>query len=297
MTQIIERSVHASVLLLFLALLAACSKAPPPTPVDHPRLTSDVVLRDVTFRSAALNRDMQYRVVMPVAIRKGRILPVIYLLHGGGGTYRDWTNYSEVARYAERGLLLIMPEGDDSYYTNSASRPQDRYADYIVHDLLTDVESRFPAGTDRAHRAIAGVSMGGYGAIKLAMHYPELFFFAGGLSSAIDVPSRPFSIRRIQQYRYHESIFGPWRSQSRRDNDPFVLARSADPRQVPFLYFTCGDKEGLLPSNRSFAKLLSERNFNFEFHEVAGGHDWNQWNAQVPGLFLALSKTWGLSGR
>ena len=140
-----------------------------------------------------------------------------------------------------------MPQGDNSYYTNSADRPQDRYEDYIVRDLIADVESRFPVAADSSHRAIAGVSMGGFGAIKLALRRPELFVFAGGVSSAIDVPSRPLSIKRLTQYRYHASIFGGWRSSTRRDNDPFVLARSADSAKTPYLFLTCGEQEGLLP--------------------------------------------------
>ena len=80
-------------------------------------------MRDVTFHSASLNRDMPYRVVMPANIPHRIRLPVVYLLHGGGGSFRDWSNYSDVARFAERGLILVMPEGDESYYTNSAEHP------------------------------------------------------------------------------------------------------------------------------------------------------------------------------
>ncbi len=195
--------------LLFAALcLVSCGKnAPPP---DHPRLTAGVKMIDVTFHSAALNRDMPYRAIVPAHIAPNQKLSVLYLLHGGGGGFRDWLNYSDVSGYAERGLILVMPEGDNSYYTNSADHPQDRYEDYLVHDLIADVEQRFPAASGRTHRAIVGVSMGGFGAVVLALKHPDLFVFAGGLSSALDVPSRPFSIKRIGQYRQHSSIFGPW---------------------------------------------------------------------------------------
>ena len=152
---------------------------------------------DVTFHSASLSRDMPYRVILPAKIAEGKKLPVIYLLHGGGGSYRDWTNYSDVAQYAERGLILVMPEGNSSYYVNSADHPQDRYEDYIVHDLIADVENRFPAATGRSNRAIAGVSMGGFGAVILALKHPDLVVFAGGMSSALDVPTRAFSVKRI----------------------------------------------------------------------------------------------------
>jgi len=109
-------------------------------------------MRDVTFRSAALNRDMQYRVVLPASIAAVAKLPVVYLLHGGGGNFRDWSNSSDSATFAERGLILIMPEGNDSYFVNASERPQDRYEDYIVNDLIADVESKFPVAAGRATR-------------------------------------------------------------------------------------------------------------------------------------------------
>jgi S-formylglutathione hydrolase FrmB len=242
----------------------------------------------VTFHSAALNRDMQYRTIVPANIGPNGKLPVLYLLHAGGGGFHDWSNYSDVAQYSEHGLILVMPEGNSSYYTNSADHPQDRYEDYILHDLIADVEQRFPAAGGRAHRAIAGPSMGGFGAIVLALKHPDLFVFAGGLSSALDVPSRPFSMKRIGQYHQHSSIFGSWGSQSRRVSDPFVLVRSADPAQAPYLFLACGDQEGLLATNRRFATMLQSRHFRYEFHTVAGGHDWNQWNRNVPALMKSV---------
>ncbi len=271
-----------------LLLFTACNRKKEEAPIDRPRLTPKVVMRDVSFHSVALNRDMQYRVVLPASIARGQKLPVVYLLHGGGGGFHDWSNYSDVARYAEHNLILVMPEGNSSYYTNSAERPQDRYEDYIVNDLISDVESKFPAAAGRSNRAIVGVSMGGFGAVKLALRYPELFAFAAGISPAVDVPSRPFSIKRIQQWRFHSSIFGPWGSQTRHDNDPFVLARSADPAKTPYLFLTCGEQEGLLPSNRAFAALLARRQFQYEFHTAPGDHNWNQWEKWLPSVFESL---------
>jgi putative tributyrin esterase len=278
----------AMLLLLALGAITSCTKHEQPAPPDHPRLTSGVKMIDVTFHSTALNRDMLYRAIVPANIPLSQKLPVVYLLHGGGGGFRDWSNYSDVAGYAERGLILVMPEGNSSYYTNSADHPQDRYEDYIVNDLIADVEQRLPASNSRSRRAIAGPSMGGFGAVVLALKHPDLFVYAGGMSSALDVPSRPFSIKRISQYRKHNSIFGSWGSQSRRASDPFVLVRSADPAQAPYLFLTCGDQEGLLSANRRFATMLQSRHFRYEFHTVAGGHDWNQWNRNVPALMKSV---------
>ncbi|HET6179880.1 MAG TPA: alpha/beta hydrolase family protein [Candidatus Sulfotelmatobacter sp.] len=285
----VHRRVGIVALTAFLILLAGCKRQEAQQP-DHPRLTPDVILRDVTFHSSALNRDTQYRVVLPSTIPTGEKLQVVYLLHGGGGSFRDWSNYSDVAHFAESRLLLVMPEGGSAYYTNSVRAPQDRYEDYIVSDLIADVERRFPVASGRSNRAIVGVSMGGFGAVKLALRHPELFVFASGISSAIDVPRRAFSIKRLQQSLGYNSIFGPNGSQTRRDSDPFVLLRTADPLAAPYFFLTCGEQEGLLPANREFAALLQQHHFRNEFHTVAGDHNWNQWKGWLPSLFQSLTE-------
>ncbi len=244
-------------------------------------------MRDVTFLSESLQRTMQYRVFVPQSAGNQK-LPVVYLLHGGGGGFRDWSNYSDVAQFASRGLLLVMPEGGYSYYTNAVERPQDRYEDYIVKDLLADVARKFPVRDDRNGRAIVGVSMGGFGAVKLALQHPDRFAFVGALSPAIDVPRRRFTWRRLNQSRHFQEIFGPDDSDGRRKNDPFVLLRSAEPVKAPYFYLTCGQREGLLAANRDFAALLDRYGLMYEFHPVPGGHDWNQWNTQLAALFDAL---------
>jgi putative tributyrin esterase len=276
-------------LSVVLSLTVGCRRNDNATPADHPRLTAKVTLRDISFRSAALGREMQYRVISPLQ-PAGQKLPVVYLLHGGGGGFRDWSNYSDVASFGAGGLLLVMPEGESSYYTDAVDPPQDRFEDYITHDLIFDVERRFPVAAGRANRTIIGISMGGFGAVKIGLRHPDLYFFVGGLSSAIDVPRRAFSIKRLQQSRHYNSIFGQSESQTRRDNDPFVLARSANPEAAPYFFLTCGEQEGLLPANREFATLLAQRHFKFEFHTVRGGHDWNQWNAWLPIVFQSMSE-------
>ncbi len=245
-------------------------------------------MRDITFHSSALNRDMPYRVYLPEQIVPGRKLPVVYLLHGRGVDFKEWSNNSDVASYATRGLILVMPEGESSYYVNSATKPKDRYKDYIVDDLFPDVESRFPAATGRENRAIVGVSMGGFGAIGLALTRPDLFVFAAGISSAIDAPTRRFSWRHWEQSMLFRSLFGPAGSESRHQSDPFVLAKSVDPAKTPFLYLTCGEQEPLLEPNRRFAALLKQRGFASEFHTSPGGHDWGEWNQQLPGCIESL---------
>jgi S-formylglutathione hydrolase FrmB len=247
-------------------------------------------MEDVTFRSAALGREMKYRVFLPVVIPFGQRIPVVYLLHGGNGEFRDWSNYSDVSRYA-RGMLLVMPQGDFSYYMNAVSRPADRYEDYTFHDLIADVESRFPfVARGRDNRAIIGVSMGGFAALEQALSQPDEFAFVGALSPPVDILHRRFNLKRIGEWWRIREIFGPWGSESRANRDPFQLVQIANPAGTPYICLTTGDRDPLFETDIDFAHRLTQRRFANEFHFKPGGHDWGEWNSQIPGCFDSLLK-------
>lgn len=293
--QIARRALHGSCAAAAI-LLAGCHSSVPafvPAPLDQPRQAPGVTMRDVSFYSNALKRQMQYRVYLPAKIAPGQKLPTIYLLHGNGGNFRNWSNYSDVAKYAVAsppGAILVMPEGGSSYWVNAVLKPDDRYGDYLTEDLIADVQARFPAAAGRESRAVVGVSMGGYGAVELALARPNLFVFTGAISPAIDVPSRRLSLKRYWQWERFRNIFGPMDSPTRAAEDPFKMIRNADPSATPYIYLAAGEQEALLEPNQRFAALLKSRHFEYEFHTKPGGHDWNQWDAQIPGCFEALFK-------
>lgn len=252
-------------------------------------------MQDVTFYSHALARQMPYRVFLPANLPPTGRLPVVYLLHGGGSSFRSWSNESDVSRYALKGLILVMPEGDESYFMNEVESPRGKYEDYVTKDLIADVEGRFPARNDRASRAVVGISMGGFAAVKYAFSHPELFAFVGALSPSIDVPFRRYNIRRLGQWWKFRTIFGPTGSRERAARDPSQLIQTANPRATPFIYLAAGRQEPLLEPNRQFAALLKRYGNNYEFHTEPGGHDWTQWNAQIPGCFSSLLQHLGVS--
>jgi S-formylglutathione hydrolase FrmB len=277
-------------LLLFIStfsLLSACHHTLQ-TYTDHPRLATGVKMLDISFHSAALGREMPYRVFLPANPVAGQESSVVYLLHGNFGGFRDWSNNSDIAQYAQHGLILVMPEGNSSYYMNAVKAKPDKYQDYITKDLIADVETRFPVRKDRGGRAIVGVSMGGFAAIEYALARPDLFVFAGALSPAIDVPGRRFNWRHADQWWRFRTIFGPLGSKERQARDPFMLVQSADPQVTPYIYMTAGGQEALLGPNRRFAAQLRKRNFMYEFHTKPGGHNWPEWNTQLPGCFTSL---------
>lgn len=281
------KAVRSLILLVLCIAAAGCGKRGPVI-VDRPRAFAGVRMQDVTFQSVALARDVTYRVYLPETVASGVRLPVVYLLHGGGGDFRDWSNRSDVGRYAAKGYVLVMPEGYLSYWVNAALSPSDRFGDYFTNDLIRDVEQRFPVSTERSGRAVAGISMGGYAAVRSALVRPELFAFAGAISPAIHVPSMPFSWRRFGQSVRLRRVFGPDGSAAREANDPFAMIKTAEPARTPYIYMTAGDRDPMLAQIKKFARQLEQSGFAYEFHTMPGGHDWNEWDAQVPGCFERL---------
>ena len=104
------------------------------------------------------------------------------------------------------------------------------------------------------------------------------------------MPSRPFSIHRVGQWQHFRTLFGPIGSPTERASDPFLFDKTADPARMPYLWLAAGEQEALLGANRRFAADLGKRNFQLEFHTAPGGHDWQQWNQQIPRLFASLEQ-------
>ncbi len=275
-----------SVLALLSLCLCSCHDKPQPTaPVVLP---PGVRMQDRTFHSDALNSDVTYRIIEPETLRPGVPVKVVYLLHGKGEDFRIWSIATPIAQLAAKGYVLVMPDGRASYFMNSATRPGDRYEDFMTHDLIADAERGLPAPPKPQDRAIIGNSMGGFAAIVLSFKHPGLYGFAGALSPPVEVPSRPFTVRRLQQSLSYRAIFGPVGSASRRGNDPFVLARSVDPNVTPFLYLSVGDHEGLREPVTQFEDILQARHIPHEFQLESGSHNWQQWNHELPLLLDAL---------
>ena len=246
-----------------------------------------VLLRDVTFRSAAVGREVTYRLMAPATLKPGEPVRVVYLLHGNGQGYREWSLYSDAAEWARQGFVLVMPEGHSSYFMNAATPASDRYEDFVTKDLPADAE-RGLGPVARDHRAIAGVSMGGFAALVLGMKHPEEYGFIGALSPPVDAPERGFRLRRWGQYWSFRRIFGPAGSASRRADDPFAMIHSMDTSRIPFVYLGVGRSEPLREPVERFDRALTKAGVRHEFEERPGAHDWGEWRLQLSALFAAM---------
>ena len=276
---------------LFMVLVATCAaqvqhKAAPNSKAP----ASCVRVQDGAFHSAALDREMKYRVLLPCFYQSGSgRFPVLYLLHGLYGDYVNWDTRTNLGRYALRyQLIVVMPDAGDSWYTNSATDPKDKFEDYIAKDLIAEIDGKFRTLRDRHSRGIAGLSMGGYGALKIALRYHGDFVFAGSLSGALNAPLE-LGDKRPEFRDQLLKVFGPLGSMVRADNNLFSLFQSANTKDLPYFYLACGSADDFLQVNRDFAAQLSPRGVAYEYHETAGGHGWDYWDRSAPDLLRAAA--------
>ncbi len=281
----------------FLFLLLNCSPAPAqkippkPSPTDH----QNVLVTDSVFRSAALQRDMHYRVLPPKDYEKGGRFAVLYLLHGLYGDYLNWDTRTGLENYARNSrLLIIMPDADDSWYTNSATVSGDKFEDYIAKDLISEIDEKYRTIRERHARAIAGLSMGGYGAVKLGLKYPDLFAFAGSLSGALDAAQNLDTLRPEFAAKLRE-VFGNEGSRERTENDVVLLLNTPLQSPYPYFYLACGTADFFLDTNRVFVMQLSSRKIPYEYHETPGGHTWEYWDRELQPMLQAIDRTLGAS--
>lgn len=213
-----------------------------------------------------------------------RHYPVLYLLHGYTDHYPAWVSYTKVAEYATGyEEIIVMPEGDNSFYTNNHANPKLAWEDYLILDLIPYVDRYYRTVASRQGRAVAGLSMGGYGALKLGLKYPRLFAAVASLSGAL-ASARPDWSQRRPDPKIKEVLqadFGPPDNPAHASNDPFELVKKIPRDEVPQLYLSVGEDDSLLEVNREFVRLLADLKIPYQYREIPGKHEWPLWDGEI----------------
>jgi putative tributyrin esterase len=281
------RKFRFALLLLVLAPLSAYAQRDPP-------------VESIRLESKLLGKAIDYSILYPVNYRRAgneeKKFPVVYLLHGLTGHHTNWVERTRIALYATRhDLFLVMVEGEDGWYTDSATVSTDKFESYIFQELMPDVEKRFRVSSERGGRGIAGLSMGGYGALKFAFKFPSHFALAASMSGALGAATWTDSELKNLEFIRQSLLktFGPTGSSARAANDLLKLTRevSADGiKSLAMIYLDCGTEDILFPGNRSYADLLLERKIPHEFRQLPGNHGWQYWDQQVQAILGLASR-------
>ncbi|RDJ97624.1 alpha/beta hydrolase [Paraburkholderia lacunae] len=246
--------------------------------------------RVVAIPSAAMHKSFEATVVLPDEYARGkeaRRFPVVYLLHGSGGDYTDWAANSQIGKLADRyHVILVMPDGGhESWYIDSPVDPRSRYETYVGAEVVAYVDAHFRTIATRQARAITGLSMGGFGALHIALDRPHAFGAAGSISGAVDP-------RACDDEPGISDVFGDptrhasyWNSRAIIEN-----ARSFENAHIA-LTIDCGVNDFFVKSNRTLHERLVELGVPHDYAERPGGHTWTYWaNAiQYQVLFFATS--------
>jgi S-formylglutathione hydrolase FrmB len=251
----------------------------------------------VSLPSKILARDVPYCVLLPPSYdaEKTRRYSILYLLHGlgdndqflihsgGMNLIEDLWEQKQLGEF-----LIVTPAAGAGFYINSRDEKR-RYEDFFLQEFLPGVERRYRAQAGRASRGIAGISMGGYGALHIAFRHPQLFAAVGAHSAALieQIPkvSEPNS-QQMGALRVLSSAFGsPFDAAFWIQNDPVTIARTANLAGLK-IYFDCGSEDdyGFDAGAQVLDKLLTSRKIPHEFHLYPGGHDWTYFAEHLPAM-------------
>ena len=206
--------------------------------------------------------------------------PVLYLLHGLSDDDTTWVRRTSIERYvSELGWAVVMPQVHRSFYADEAYGGH--FWTFVSEELPALVQSFFRVSAAREDTYVAGLSMGGYGAVKLALRQPERFAAAASLSGVLDLAPRVAEGARWEQDpAMFERVLGPERVLAPED-DLVALVAAADPATTPALYACCGTEDELLPGNHTFAEAAEAAGVGLTTSWSPGEHDWAYWDDRI----------------
>lgn len=222
-------------------------------------------------------------------------LPVLWLLHGGSDNYTDWHGCTTVQLLAdEYQIAVVMPDAQNSSYSNMAFGPD--WFDYMTKELPEFIYRRFPVSRERGKNFIAGMSMGGFGTLKIALRYPERFLAACPIASAVQLvdqyvhhttDERPWFGREFEKifghYEHPEELLGS------EEDCYFLLERAMqEGRQLPALMMAQGTEDFTYQGNKEFYEYATGKGCPIRWVEAPGVHDWNSWNLYLPMVFAFI---------
>lgn len=227
----------------------------------------------VNVRSESMNKDIPVTVITPDSYQKGKAFPVIYLLHGYSDDYKGWAKQGVVGKLSDLyDIVFVLPDGGfDSWYFDSALTPEYQYETFVSKELVSYVDSNYKTIRDRTSRAITGLSMGGHGALFLAIRHQDTFGSAGSMSGGVDI--RPFPdnwniktrLGSIEEYPQN------WEA-----NTVINLTGLLKPDSLNII-LDCGTEDFFFEVNCNLHEKLLKEGIPHEFHIRPGNHNWEYW--------------------
>jgi S-formylglutathione hydrolase FrmB len=224
--------------------------------------------------SPAMQKAPDGTVILPDGYRKTESrFPTIYLLHGWAGNDTDWASKTTVGQLADAyGLIIVMPDGGhDKWYVDSPVKPDDKYETYVGEEVVAFIDGRFRTVAKKDARAITGLSMGGFGALHIALTHAGTFGAAGSISGGVDPRAFPKNWNIAGAFGDPVANAGFWNEQAIINNAQRFIDGRID------LAIDCGVDDFFAPTNRALHQRLLELKVAHDYTERPGGHTWDYW--------------------
>ena len=238
----------------------------------------------VAVHSTAMQRELSALVIVPEAAAE-KPMPVLYLLHGYGGDAYQWQGITDLRPLAERhGMIIVCPDGEKSWYWDSPLKPEVRFETFVGEELPAWVDAHYPTVARREGRAITGLSMGGHGALWLAIRHSNTFGAAGATAGGVDI--RPFP----EAWRMHEQL-GPLKK-NRKRWDRYTVINEVERLQNGelALVIDCGYGDFFYEVNQNLHKKLRKRGIDHDFYVRPGRHHSSYWAVSLPYQMLFFER-------
>lgn len=259
----------------------------------------------VSFASEVLYRNIDLNVIVPIETlglpgseatekRRTQKFKTLYLLHGYSGNQDDWLTYSNIRRLAEAyGIAVVLPAGENSFYVDGQAAGT-RWGEMAGKELVAFTRQMFPLSDKREDTFIGGLSMGGFGALRLGSCYHETFSRIFSLSGAFIIDDiagiKEDYLDEIGDYYCYRHIFGDLDQLKGSPNDPlWCVQQAVKAGKTLRIYMACGSEDFLLEKNREMKKKLEALGVQVDYVETPGTHDWIFWNQHLePAIQWAL---------
>ncbi|SEJ48055.1 S-formylglutathione hydrolase FrmB [Dyadobacter sp. SG02] len=240
----------------------------------------------VEVNSAVMKKNLKVVVVRPAGYNTGKEFPVVYLLHGYSGNHANWVTKAPAIQQAadQYNMIIVCPDGGfSSWYWDSPVDPQSQFETYVSKELVAYVDKNYKSIKDRKGRGITGLSMGGHGALYLALKHQDVYGTAGSMSGGVDI--RPFPNNWDMAKRLGTYAEQPERWEK---NTVINMLHLLTPNSLS-LIIDCGTEDFFYGVNENLHKELEYRKIPHDYISRPGAHNWPYWENAVQHQLLFMN--------
>ena len=266
-----------------------------------------IVKESLIIKSSLLKKDVKYNIYLPADYAtSNRSYPILYLLHGFGDDETGWVQFGEANGIADKliqsgeiaPMIIAMPDGGVSGYVNSYDGKVP-YEDFFIKEFIPYIEKNYRVRAQKRYRAIAGLSMGGYGTLIMSTKHPELFAASAPLSAGVRTDEEVLAMPDAQwansySQRYGKDLVGNARlTDHYYKNSILKIIETANPDDIKKVryYIDCGDDDFLIKGNMALHALMIDKKIPHEFRVRQGGHTWSYWRSALPEVLKFVSES------